>query len=117
MSLVILNDLRELLLAKGIRARAVTGESLTVAHVKLDKGAILAEHAHPNEQIVNVIEGELELTVEGVKHRLVKGKVMVLPPNVVHSGRAISDVYVVDVFHPVRQDFADPNFKGYTPGD
>lgn len=117
MSLVILKDQRELQLAKGIRARAVTGESLTVTHVSLDRGAILAEHAHPNEQIVNVISGELELTVEGEKHLLVSGKVMVLPPNVVHSGRAISDVYVIDVFHPVREDFADPNFKGYTAGD
>jgi quercetin dioxygenase-like cupin family protein len=109
MSLVILEDLRELQLAEGIRARAVTGESMTVAHVNLDKGAVLAEHAHPNEQIVNVIDGELELTVEGEKHRLVKGKVLVLPPNVPHSGRAISDVYVVDVFHPVREDFRDPD--------
>ena len=117
MSLVILKDLRELQLAPGIRARAVTGESMTVAHVNLDKGAVLAEHAHPNEQIVNVISGELELTVDGEKHLLVSGKVMVLPPNVAHSGRAMSDVYVVDVFHPVRQDFADPNFEGYKSGD
>ncbi|MCP4549367.1 MAG: cupin domain-containing protein, partial [bacterium] len=65
----------------------------------------LAEHAHDNEQIVNVMEGELELTVEGQKHLLVPGKVLVLPPNVPHSGRAVTDVYVVDTFHPVREDF------------
>ncbi|MCP4685266.1 MAG: cupin domain-containing protein, partial [bacterium] len=87
MGLVILKDQKELTLAKGIVARVVTGDSMTVAHVKLAEGAILAEHAHDNEQIVNVMEGELELTVEGQKHLLVPGKVLVLPPNVPHSGR------------------------------
>ena len=28
-----------------------------------------------------------------------------LPPMVPHSGAAKTDVYVVDVFHPVREDF------------
>jgi quercetin dioxygenase-like cupin family protein len=113
-SLVILKNQRELQLAEGITARVVTGASMTVAHVTLDEGAVLAEHAHENEQIVNVIDGELELTVEGEAHVLVPGKVMVLPPNITHSGRALTDVYVVDVFHPVREDFRDPDFKGYT---
>jgi quercetin dioxygenase-like cupin family protein len=117
MSLVILKDERELKLADGIVARVVTGESMTVAHVKLAKGAVLAEHKHVNEQIVNVMEGELELEVEGKKQRLVPGKVLILPPNIPHSGRAITDVYVVDAFHPVREDFRDPNFKGYGQGD
>ncbi|MCP4674730.1 MAG: cupin domain-containing protein [Deltaproteobacteria bacterium] len=117
MSLVILKEQRELKLAEGIVARVVTGDSMTVAHVKLAEGAVLAEHSHENEQIVNVMEGELELTVEDQKHILVPGKVLILPPNIPHSGRAITDVYVVDTFHPVREDFRDPNFKGYGKGD
>ncbi len=93
-----------LTLAPGITARVVTGDTLTVTHVILDKGAILPVHAHPQEQIVNVMEGELELTVGGKAHRLTRGKVMVLPSNVPHSGRAITRVFVIDVFHPVRED-------------
>ena len=117
MSLVVLREQRELQLAEGIMARVVTGESLTVAHVRLAEGAVLAEHAHENEQIVNVMDGELELTVAGERYVLVPGKVMVLPPNVPHAGRAITDVYVVDVFHPVREDFRDPDFNGYRQED
>ena len=60
-----------------------------------------------------VIEGELELTVEGKTHSLVPGVVMVLPPNVPHSGRAVTDVKVVDVFHPAREDFRGDSFGGY----
>ena len=34
-----------------------------------------------------------------------RGKALVLPPMVPHSARAITQVYVIDVFHPAREDF------------
>ena len=104
--LIALDTVRELTLAPGIRARVVNTGNMSVAHVVLDEGAALPEHAHHNEQVVNVIEGELELTVAGETHRLTRGRVVVLPPMVPHSGRAVSACYVVDVFHPTREDFA-----------
>lgn len=113
MGLVKLNELPELEISKGILMKAVTAENMTVAHVKLAKGALLPEHDHPNEQVVNVIEGELELNVEGKSYNLVPGKVMILPSNVPHSGRAVSDCRVIDVFHPVREDFRGKSFGGY----
>jgi quercetin dioxygenase-like cupin family protein len=115
MALVNLETQHELQLAEGVAARVVTAESMTVAHVQIKAGAMLAEHKHPHEQVVNVIEGELELTVEGKPHSLTPGKVMVLPPNVPHAGRAVTDCRVVDVFHPVREDFRGSAFAGY-PG-
>ncbi len=113
MGFVDLDQLPELQIAKGISARAVTAECVTVLHVKIVAGSLLPEHSHHNEQVINVIEGELELEVEGKTHSLVPGKVMVLPPNTVHSGRAVTECRVVDVFHPVRQDFAGSSFGGY----
>ena len=113
MNLIDLNNSTELKLAEGITAKVVTAENMTVAHVHLDKGAILAEHKHMNEQIVNVIAGELELTVKGEAHILSRGKVMVLPSNVPHSGRALTDVDVIDVFYPIREDFRQTSFAGY----
>jgi len=114
MGLVKLDELPELQIAEGILGRAVTAGTVTVLHVKLAAGAILPEHSHHHEQVVNVMEGELELTVDGTPYSLAPGKVMVLPPNIVHSGRVISDCRVVDVFHPVREDFAGTSFGGYT---
>lgn len=113
MGLVRIDELPELEIATGILLRAVTGQNVTVAHVKLAAGSILPEHAHHNEQVVNVIEGELELTVDGQPHSLVPGRVMVLPSNVKHSGRVISDCRVIDVFYPVREDFRGSSFGGY----
>jgi len=105
MSTIDLQSLKELTLAPGIRARVVNTGNMSVAHVVLDEGALLPLHTHPNEQIVNVIDGELELVVAGEKHTLTRGRVMVLPSMVPHSGRAIRKCYVVDIFHPVRDDF------------
>lgn len=113
MGFVELKDLPELEIAKGIKAHAVTTDTVTVLHVKIEEGALLPKHSHHNEQVVNVIEGELELTVAGKKYNLMPGNVMVLEPNVVHSGRAVKACKVVDVFHPVRKDFAGSSFGGY----
>ena len=114
MSFVKLNDLPELEITKGIRARAVTTDTISVLHVVLDDGAILPEHSHYHEQVVNVIEGELELTVSGEKYILKSGNVMVLEPNVIHSGRALTACKVIDIFHPLRADFAGSSFGGYS---
>jgi quercetin dioxygenase-like cupin family protein len=79
--------------------------NVSVAHVHLDAGAMLPEHTHHHEQIVNVLEGELELVVAGEAIVLKPGLSMVLSPMVPHSGRALTDVMVLDIFHPVREDF------------
>ena len=105
MPLVNLNDLKELDLAEGIAARVVNTDTVSVAHVNLAAGALLPEHSHHHEQVVNVVDGELELTVDGDTTILSRGRAMVLPSNVTHSGKALTDCYVVDVFHPVREDF------------
>jgi quercetin dioxygenase-like cupin family protein len=108
-----LDELPPLEIAPGIIGRIVTADSMTVAHVTITAGSILPEHAHVHEQVVNVVEGELALTVDGETYSLVPGTAMVLPSNVPHSGKAITDVRVVDVFHPVREDFVGTDFAGY----
>ncbi|MDH4222707.1 MAG: cupin domain-containing protein [candidate division Zixibacteria bacterium] len=113
MPIFYLDKLPALEIAPGIVGRIVTADSMTVAHVSIVAGSILPEHAHVHEQVVNVIQGKLELTVEGKVHILIPGTAMVLPPNVPHSGKAITDVKVIDVFHPVREDFIGTNFAGY----
>ena len=59
MGFVELSDLPELKIANGIRAYAVTADTVTVLHVRIEEGALLPEHSHYNEQVVNVIEGVL----------------------------------------------------------
>lgn len=33
------------------------------------------------------------------------GEVLIVPPDVKHKGKAITDCYVIDVFYPIREDY------------
>ncbi len=100
-----LNTVKEIELAQGVHARVVHTGNISVAHVTLDAGSVVPEHAHHHGQVVNVIDGEMELTVNGTPNLLTRGTSYILPPMVPHSARAITDVYVIDIFHPIREDF------------
>lgn len=92
-------------LAPGLMARFVHSEHMTLSFVEVTAGSMLAEHAHPHEQVATVIEGEFELTVAGEPIIFGPGSVVVIPSNVRHSGRAITDCKLLDVFNPVREDY------------
>ena len=105
MSLVTLDsiDVREIF--PGIRARVVHTDRTSQSWVDIDAGASFPEHHHPHEQTVTVLEGTLELIVNGESHLLTPGSVFVIPPNAAHAGRAHSVCRVLDVFAPVREDY------------
>lgn len=89
----------------GLRARLIHSDHVSHSWVSVDEGASFPEHQHPHEQIVSVIEGELELVVEGTTHRLTPGQVFVIPPHTPHSGRGLTACRVLDAFAPVREDY------------
>ena len=81
-----------------------TTDNLMLAEFSLDEGAIVPLHSHPHEQVASVIEGRLELSIDGESRSLGPGSVAVIPPNAQHGGRAITACRVVDVWHPRRDD-------------
>jgi unsaturated pyranuronate lyase len=105
MSVVIVGDVPVREIFPGIRARVVHSARTSQSWVEIDAGVSFPEHQHPHEQVINVLEGELEVTSGGVMHRLTPGKVLVIPPDVAHSGRAITDCRLLDVFAPTRDDY------------
>ncbi len=92
-------------LLPGTEVRFIHSDRMTVAHWHFDPDIDLPEHSHHHDQISTVVEGEFELTLNGVTERLSAGDYLVIPPNVVHSGRSITDCRIIDVFSPVREDF------------
>ena len=100
-----LNDVPQREVFAGFSGRFVHSQFMTFAHWEIKAGAALPSHSHPHEQVVNMIEGEFELTSNGVTQRLGPRSVAVIPPNAMHSGRAITDCRILDVFHPVREDY------------
>lgn len=89
----------------GFKARFVHTERMTISYWEVEKGSKLPEHKHHHEQVSQVLEGEFELTVDGVKQLMVPGKLAVIPSNVLHSGLAITDCRIMDIFQPVREDY------------
>jgi quercetin dioxygenase-like cupin family protein len=92
-------------LIPGAEVRFVHSEHVTLAYWNFEADARFPEHAHPHEQVVNLIEGVFELTVAGETSRIEAGSAVVIPPNASHSGKAITECRVIDVFHPVREDY------------
>jgi unsaturated pyranuronate lyase len=92
-------------IAPGFHGRYLHSAHLTQGRVDIDAGAVLPEHSHPHEQWTTVLSGRLKLTVTGIAQVLEPGQVLYIPPNAVHSGHALTHCQVIDVFHPVREDY------------
>jgi quercetin dioxygenase-like cupin family protein len=105
MPLVKLDTVRIREIFPGLRARVVHSERTSQSWVDVDEGAAFPEHRHPHEQVVNVLEGTLELTVAGETHTLGAGDVFIIPPDTPHAGRARTQCRVLDIFAPVRDDY------------
>ncbi len=100
-----LEDVEEREIIPGYHARFVHGENMTMAYWRVEAGATIPEHSHPHEQVVNLIEGRFELVINGKARQVEPGSIAVIPGDVSHSGRALSDCRIIDVFHPVREDY------------
>ncbi|HRI59431.1 MAG TPA: cupin domain-containing protein [Saprospiraceae bacterium] len=92
-------------ISKGFNARMIHTDTMTLAYVDVDEGADLPEHSHVHEQVLNLLEGRFELIVSGQSYVLEAGDVYAIPSNAPHSGRALTKCRILDVFHPVREDF------------
>lgn len=89
----------------GFTGRFLHSDTMTFAYWEISKGAVSPEHAHVHEQAAYLLEGEFELVVNGVPHHMTPGTIVVIPSNIRHSGRAIADCKLLDVFNPVREDY------------
>ena len=89
----------------GWRGRYFHSENMTIAHYEFERGSTIHEHFHPQEEVYEVIEGELELTIDGVAQVARPGVVAIVPPGVRHSIKALTHGWAIIVDHPRRRDF------------
>ena len=89
----------------GWHGRYFHSDSMTFAHYEFIGGATIHEHFHPQEEIYEVIEGRLELTIDGETHIVSSGVVAIVPPNARHSVKALSDGRAIIVDFPRRPEF------------
>ena len=68
--------------------------------LRLGVGEFVAEHYHPySEEFLHVVEGELEMTLDGVGVRLGPGDSLIVPVGVRHRLVNVGDVEARGVFH------------------
>ncbi|WP_449015959.1 cupin domain-containing protein [Prevotella sp.] len=60
----------------------------SVTLFSFDAGQGLSEHSAPFDALIQVIEGKMELTVEGTKHVISAGESFIIPSNAHHSVNA-----------------------------
>ncbi len=94
-------------LGGGVR-RKVLAYSDNIMNVELlfEKGAKGAMHSHPHEQIGYVIDGSLIFHEAGKEDvTLSTGDTYYVAPNVEHGIDCVTDVKLLDIFTPMREDF------------
>lgn len=74
----------------GVISKQVTkakGGNLTL--FSFDKEQGLSEHKTPFDAIVQILDGEAEITIDGKPHRLKKGDCIIMPANIPHALKAV----------------------------
>jgi quercetin dioxygenase-like cupin family protein len=77
---------------------------MTFAHYDFTRGASIHEHFHPQEEVYEVIEGELEVTIDGVSQIARPGMVAIVPGNARHSVKALTGGRAIIVDYPRRPE-------------
>ncbi len=89
----------------GWRGRYLHTVHLTVAHYDFVQGASIHEHAHTQEEVYEVLEGELQMTIDGVSYIVKPGIVAIVPSNTRHAVKALTNGRAIIVDHPARPEF------------
>jgi quercetin dioxygenase-like cupin family protein len=102
----------------GCRLRTPFGQHLMLSHLEMDTGAEIPWHSHPHEQGGMLIRGRLQLSI-GDETRIVDpGAMFLIPPNMPHRAVAVEGpVLVLDVFSPIREDYAEQMNRYIPPVD
>jgi quercetin dioxygenase-like cupin family protein len=104
---ILLTEKKQIEIFPGFFARFVHTQNMTFAFWEVKQGSSVPEHAHVHEQVATVQEGKFQLTINGESKILEQGMVAVIPSNAKHSGIALTECKLLDVFYPVRKDYRE----------
>jgi len=93
----------------GWHDRYFQSEKMSFEYYDVDEGASIHEHSHQEEEVWHVIEGTLEVTIDGEKFVAGRGTAAIVPSNMPHSVKALTNAKVIIANHPVRQRIVKHN--------
>lgn len=89
----------------GFHGKMIHMQHMTLAFWDVEQDAEVPAHSHHHEQVMHVIKGRFEFTLEDITAEYEAGDIVVIPPNASHSGKALTKCALMDVFCPVREDY------------
>ena len=115
MPFVDLESIPPLQILPGCRIRTPYGRNVMLSYLEMDEGAVVPLHHHPHEQAGMLLKGRMELTIGDETRTVEAGSMFIIPPDTPHKAVAVGGPAVVlDVFSPVREDYA-AMFNRYIP--
>ena len=100
-----IKDIKQKQLMEGIIGHYAHGENMSFGLVEIAEGTIMPIHQHVHEQITYMLEGQLDMDIDGVVYSLTSGSYHVIPSNVWHGASAKTACKLIDVFSPVREEY------------
>ena len=94
---------------KGIRAWLLQGEKHQLVFFEMEQSAQVPEHFHSYDQWGIMIEGKMELTVNGKPRIIEKGDEYVIPSQAKHSAKFLTKSRVMDFFSEKNRYTAKPS--------
>ena len=106
----------------GLETRILTGllgEQMMMVLSATLPGHTIPIHSHPHEQIGMVYAGKAVLRIGGEERTVNKGDFYCIPANIPHGDTCIGDepFVMLDIFYPVREEFAAKVRDHTTNGD
>jgi quercetin dioxygenase-like cupin family protein len=91
----------------GLRRQVMSySKDLMLVRHKMEAGWVGAAHSHPQEQLVYVVSGAIQLTIAGVTHSLSAGDSILVAGGIQHQACTDRASEVLDIFTPYRADYA-----------
>ena len=80
-------------------------ESILLAKLWFEEGAVGSIHTHEHTQVTYIESGIFDVVNGDRSERLVAGDSMYMEPNISHGVTCVAKGVLVDAFSPVREDF------------
>ena len=90
-----------------VRRTLVSGDNLTLVEVRIAPDSEVPEHTHPHEQAGHVVSGRVSFRIGETEHELGPGDSYLIPGDLPHYVRALEAATLIEVFSPVREEFAN----------
>ena len=100
-----IKNLKQREVIPGFNGKFVNGENITWAFWDIKKDSSIPDHFHIHEQIMHVISGDFEFTINGLTSVFSEGDTIVIPSNIPHRGKALTNCKIMDVFSPKREEY------------